>query len=85
MARSHGIAVTTYPPDTPPDEFAATLRARHVSGTVLVVGHSNTVPAIAQALCGCSIEPIAEMEYGRRITVRVHPDGRTTVDDRGEP
>lgn len=85
VARSHGIEVTSYAPDSPPSEFAAALRARHAAGTVLVVGHSNTVPAIAQALCGCSIGPIAEGEYGRRITLRVHPDGRTTVDDRREP
>ena len=85
VARDHGLEVTTYDAATPPAEFAQRLRGAHAAGTVLVVGHSNTVPAIAQALCGCTIGPIAETEYGRRITVRAHPDGRVTVDDRREP
>lgn len=85
VAQDHGLAVTPYDPATPPADFASSLRATHAAGTVLVVGHSNTVPAIAQALCGCTIGPIAETEYGRRITLRAHPDGRTTVDDRREP
>lgn len=84
-ARAHGLAVTSYDPATPPPEFARQLRQAHSAGTVLVVGHSNTVPALAQALCGCAIDPIAESEYGRRITVRALPSGRVTVDDRREP
>ncbi len=85
VARDHGLAVTTYAADMPPADFAAALRTAHRAGTVLVVGHSNTVPGIAQALCDCRIDPIAETEYGRRIAVRVAPDGRVTVDDRREP
>lgn len=85
VARSHGLAVTAYDAGTPPADLARQLRAAHPAGTVVVVGHSNTVPAIAQALCECRIGPMAETEYGRRITLRVHPDGRVTVDDRREP
>jgi hypothetical protein len=36
-------------------------------------------------LCGCAIEPTAESEFGRRISITVLPDGRATVDDRREP
>lgn len=85
IARAHGLEVTPYDAATPPTDFAARLRSTHPSGTVVVVGHSNTVPAIAQALCGCAIGPIADNEYGRRITLRALPDGRVTVDDRREP
>ncbi|WP_460832446.1 SixA phosphatase family protein [Lysobacter humi (ex Lee et al. 2017)] len=85
VAREHGLPVTTYEAAASPVETAQALRAAHASGTVLVVGHSNTVPAIAAALCGCAIGPIAETEYGRRITLTVLPDGRVTVDDRREP
>lgn len=85
VARDHGLTVTTYDAATGPADFARTLRAGHTAGTVVVVGHSNTVPAIAQALCGCTIGAMAETEYGRRITLRVLPDGRVTVDDRREP
>lgn len=84
-ARQHGLPVTSYDAAAPADAFARDLRARHAAGTVLVVGHSNTVPAIAQALCDCSIAPIADTEYGRRISLRVLADGRVTVDDRREP
>ena len=84
-AQGAGLPVTTYDPTVPAPELAGRLRQAHTAGTVLVVGHSNTVPAIASALCGCEIAPIPETEYGRRISVHAHPDGRVTVDDRREP
>ena len=85
VARDHGLATTAYDPAEGPVPFAARLRAAHRAGTVLVVGHSNTIPALAAALCECEIAPIAESEYGRRITLHARPDFRVTVDDRREP
>ena len=85
VALDHGLPVTTYDADAPAAQVAAMLRGAHPHGTVLVVGHSNTVPAIAQALCGCAIGPTADNEFGRRITVEVRADGRVTADDRREP
>lgn len=84
-ARDHALTVTVYDPARPAADFAAMLRQRHPQGTVLVVGHGNTVPALAEALCDCWIAPIGEADYGRRITVRIAPDGTSTVDDRSEP
>ncbi|GAB6195676.1 phosphoglycerate mutase family protein [Lysobacter xanthus] len=84
-ARAHDLPITTYDAAQPAPAFAAALRRSHASGTVLVVGHSNTIPAIASALCGCAIGPTADTEFGRRITIDVLPDGRATVDDRREP
>lgn len=84
-ARGHALTVTAYDPATSAADFARQLRAAHTAGTVLVVGHSNTIPGIAQALCDCTITPIADSEYGRRISLRVKPDGRVIVDDRREP
>lgn len=63
-AMRNGIVVTTYDAGTPAAEFAARLRSAHPCGTVLVVGHSNTVPAIAAALCGCAVPPMADDEFG---------------------
>lgn len=37
-------------PQTDPDALVKTLRTKHASGRVLVVGHSDTVPAILKAL-----------------------------------
>lgn len=85
LAMDHGLSTTTYDPAEPAAALAARLRGAHAVGTVVVVGHSNTIPALASALCGCSIGPIAESEYGRRITLRAWPDHRVTVDDRREP
>lgn len=42
---------------------AATVLERHAGRTVLVVGHSNTIPAIVQALGGGEIPPIADDRY----------------------
>jgi broad specificity phosphatase PhoE len=74
-ADAHGLAVTIYDPRVPPAEFVARLREMHPHGTVLVVGHSNTAPAIAAALCRCSVEPMAETEFDRVMRVRFAADG----------
>lgn len=71
----HGVPVTTYDAAMPPPAFVAQLRAAHRSGTVLVVGHSNTVPAIASALCGCRAAPLGENDYDAIYTVRMQRNG----------
>ena len=74
-ADAHGLALTIYDPRVPPAEFVARLREMHPQGTVLVVGHSNTAPAIAAALCRCDVEPMAETEFDRVMRVRFDADG----------
>ncbi len=44
------------------DGLVARLRAEHAGGVVLLVGHSNTVPAIIKALGGPDVT-IGDMEY----------------------
>lgn len=68
-AQAHGLDVTPYDPRDAA-ALAGELRARHPRGLVLVVGHSNTLPALAAALCGCTVAPMAEHEYGLRY--RLH-------------
>lgn len=85
VADDHGLAVTSYDAAQPATAVAAMLRREHPAGRVLVVGHSNTIPPLAQALCRCAIGPTDDGEYGRRITITVLADGRVTVDDRREP
>ena len=79
-AAAHRIAPDTYDAKLPAAEFAARLRAEHPGGTVLVAGHSNTVPDIVAALCACAVEPMPETEYDRLSTVRIAPDGRATLE-----
>ncbi|RPE81172.1 SixA phosphatase family protein [Vulcaniibacterium tengchongense] len=80
-AQRHRLPVLGYDAKRPPGEFAAELRRAHAGGTVLVVGHSNTVPALAAALCRCEVAPMSEAEYGRRLRVRVAADGAAVLEE----
>jgi broad specificity phosphatase PhoE len=79
LARMHGIEVRTYDAKAPAPVFAAQLRSEHRSGTVVVVGHSNTVPDIVAALCACAVAAIDESVYGGRYEVHLGSDGRAAL------
>ena len=79
-AQEHGLPLIEYDAKLPAGDFAAQLRARHAGQTVLIVGHSNTVPDIAAALCSCEVAPMSEAEYDRLMTVRVGADGGAVLD-----
>jgi broad specificity phosphatase PhoE len=81
-ATGRGLAVSTYDASKPATEFAAELRRAHPEGTVLVVGHSNTAPAIAAALCACPVAPMREDEFDRWMEIRIGPDGVATLRER---
>lgn len=55
--------------------FAGRLRDRHAGQTVLVAGHSNTVPALVAALCACAVAPLEDSDYDRIYIVQI--DGAT--------
>ena len=74
-ALEHDLSITAYDADAPADAVATRLRRSHDRGTVLVVGHSNTVPGIVSALCECQVAPIDESDYGNVFEVRVR-EGR---------
>ena len=71
----HGIPVTLYDAARPAPDFAASLRKAYARGTVLVVGHSNTAPAIASALCGCTVAPLGEGDYDAIYVIHLRSDG----------
>ncbi len=48
--------------------LVAEIRSKHPNDIVLVVGHSNTVPAIIKALCGADVT-IADGEYDNLFIV----------------
>lgn len=60
-------------------EVAAAVRARAAGEAVLVVGHSNTVPAIVAALGGPSMPDICDAEYSNLFVLVVPDSGQTTV------
>ena len=61
LAKRLGIAVTPYDPRSPQQLVQAALSAR---GNVLIVGHSNTVPALVAAFGGDQPAPLSEDDYG---------------------
>lgn len=50
--------------------FARELIGHHSGETVLVVGHSNTVPPLVAVLCSCEVEPLADSNYDRIYIVQ---------------
>ena len=78
-AADHALAVTAYAADQAASAFAAQLRSQHPSGTVVVVGHSNTAPGIAAALCDCTATPLGDTDYGRVYRIRVDADGHRVL------
>lgn len=78
VAHAKGLTIVDYDPSNA-DAFARRLRAEHPAGTVLVIGHSDTLPPLARALCGCAVPDMDERIYGIRYTVRFDADGRATL------
>jgi len=81
-ARQHRLPVTAYFAKASAAQNAERWRRQHTRGTVLIVGHSNTVPDLAAALCGCTIAPMDDGEYDRFIQVRFDASGNAQVDTR---
>ena len=79
-AESHGISVSTYDAAIPAAQFAKQLRATYAQGeTVLVVGHSNTLPDIAATLSGQQTDAMPEVEFDRLYRIRVTTDGKASL------
>ena len=76
VAESIGLRAAEYDPSDL-RSFAEQLRG--AGGRHLVVGHSNTTPALVQMLGGDPGSPIPETEYGRVYQLTVGPDGVRTA------
>lgn len=61
LAAKLGTAPTLYAPRDMPALKAAVMKE---SGSVLIVGHSNTVPDIVEALGGARPAPLADTDFG---------------------
>jgi broad specificity phosphatase PhoE len=77
VAEQAGIDVVELPADDV-EGLVATLRAKHRGETVLVVGHSNTLPAIIRRLGG-EAGAIDPADFSRLFVVTDSPLTRTTV------
>jgi broad specificity phosphatase PhoE len=72
LADSLGIGVTSLPASDSAG-LVARLEAAPPGATVLVVGHSNTVPEIVARLSGWTPPPIAHDDFGRLYVVTRAP------------
>lgn len=74
-ADRHRVPVTRYFSKGPAIESAVQWLRKYRNGTVLIVGHSNTVPEIVGALSGENVESIPDDQYGRFYRVTIDHDG----------
>lgn len=79
-ADAHRVPVSPYYAKGPAAESAARWRQQHAGGTVLIVGHSNTVPDLVAALCQCATTPMDDREYDRLSIIRIDAAGRATLE-----
>ena len=83
-AAKAGIEVQVRPADAAnaasygPD-LARDLRALPPGSTALVVGHSNTVPGIVEAISGQPAPDMPETEYDRYTVIVLDDDGKARV------
>lgn len=80
IADRRHIPVNAYFSRGPAAESAARWRRDHDHGTVLIVGHSNTVPDLVTALSGQPAAPMPDTEYDRLTRIHVGADGRVRVE-----
>jgi len=78
VADALGLAINRYSPDDDDEEVVDAMVRKHKGKIILVVGHSNTVPALIAALgASKSVPPIAEMEYDNIYLVSIPWFGKT--------
>lgn len=83
-AEAAGIQVQVRPIDggnaaTYAADLARELRALPAGSTALVVGHSNTVPGLVEAISGQAAAEMPETEYDRLTVVTLDADGDARV------
>lgn len=77
VAQVAGVEVQTYDP-LKPEAMVARVKALK-GGAVLVVGHSNTLPALVRMFGGAPATDIADDEFDRVYQLHIAPDGKITT------
>ncbi len=76
---SRDTPITIYDPRKL-EAFAEQLKNSTADSVILVVGHSNTTPQLAEALSGKPVAPIDESVYHNLYRVGIESDGSSTVE-----
>ena len=84
VARPLGLAVQALPAKDSA-ELVRHIKRYHRGASVLVVGHSNTLPEVIQALGGRAVAAIDDADYSRLYVVSVGLFSRTTVTELALP
>lgn len=58
---------------------AEAVRNRSAAGTIVVIGHSNTIPPIIAALGGPSMPNLCETEFSNLFTLTIQPTGEVAL------
>ncbi|UVI39475.1 SixA phosphatase family protein [Qipengyuania spongiae] len=66
LANRLGIMITPYDPRDP-DALVSAISS--LQGSVLVIGHSNTVPDLVERLGGRQVPELTEQDYGTLFTI----------------
>lgn len=73
LADLRGITMSERPATTAAADLARDVLSYATGKSVLIVGHSNTVPQIVQALSGIVVPPIGDDEYDHLFIVVLSP------------
>ena len=74
-ATAWNVPVTTYDGGIDATRLIDEITQQHSSGTILIVGHANTVPTIVGQLCRCEVGPMEESDFGHLYEVALAADG----------
>lgn len=78
LARHFGVETRVVPVtsgdiDTYARNLSQQLRSEHAGQTVVIAGHSNTVPTIVEGFTGDEIETMSEDDYDHLYTIIISP------------
>lgn len=79
VANARALTITVRPAGEPAATLAEALRSRHGGQSVVVVGHSNTLPALARALGARGVADMDEGEYDRAMIVIIPAEGEVRL------
>ncbi|MFZ9363568.1 MAG: SixA phosphatase family protein, partial [Arenimonas sp.] len=76
LAQAIGIGITVVPIDKAnageiPQQLRERICAQPANTSAVIIGHSNTIPAIAEAWTAESVRPIADDEYNRILIIKL--------------